>query len=113
MMNRLPKRLQPYEKEAEALLSEGYVRDVQFSHDTYQIQVFDPTLETEEWTFLQLSDRGEIKDGFCSCEESELNDTCVHLAAAYERIFGGTAVPLHLRFQKSLWNRLCHRQEYC
>src|SRR5208282_6276806 len=56
--------------------------------------------------FLQLTDEGVVADCFCSCEQSESQGGCPHLAAAYLRIFNGLNEPLHVRFKKSLWNRL-------
>lgn len=106
-MIHLPEYLHQYQKEAEKHLSSQLVGDIEFSGSTYQIQVTDPKSHKECWTFLQLNDKGELKDSFCSCEEGELS-YCLHIAIAYLSIFNDKLEPLHIRFQKSLWNTLCH-----
>jgi SNF2 family DNA or RNA helicase len=100
-----PLSIQHLKPLAEKYLAEGRVREIEFSGGTYQIQVIDAKTEQEVWAFLQLDARGEIRDAFCSCEESE--DPCVHIAAAYLRIFKNHTSPLHQRFEPSLWNKLC------
>lgn len=111
MMHDLPDFLLPYRKQAEQLLAQSLVRDVEFSGETYQIQVIDPKTKKEVWTFIQLDAQGNIKDCFCSCEdeseEPEDHAYCAHLAAAFLRIYNKEKLPLHQRFQKSLWNQLC------
>jgi len=95
---------------AEALLKEGGVGEVLFSEGTYQIEVCD--CETY-WPFLQVTDEGELKDSFCTCDEGE---ECLHLATAYLSLFQNGAQPLHVRFRNSLVNELCliasHRHGY-
>ncbi len=100
----LPKFLQKYKQEAKTYLEKGLVRDIEFSGPTYQVQVYDPSTKKEEWAFLQLDPKGWIQDSFCSCEEG---DKCIHLATAYLRVFNNGDLPLHERFQRSLWNKLC------
>jgi SNF2 family DNA or RNA helicase len=101
-----PAVLKPFRQEGEHLLSEGRVGQIEFSGGTYQVQVFDDQYPEGVWTFLQLDDRNKLKDFFCSCDEGEMS-TCPHLAASYLRIFNGMPQPLHRRFEKSLWNKLC------
>lgn len=111
IMTQLPDFLQPFRKQAEQIFAQGLVGDIEFSGETYQIQVTDPRSRKEVWTFLQLDRRGGIKDCFCSCEEEtdhDQNGYCPHLAAAFLRIYNGHSTPLHERFQQSLWNQLCH-----
>ncbi len=102
-----PDYLKPYRKQAEQVLSEGAICDIEFSGSTYQIEVKDLIAKQAFWTFIQLDTRGQIKDCFCSCEESESAGGCIHLAAAYLRIYQEPSSPLHQRFERSLWNRLC------
>lgn len=103
----LPDFLQPFQTEAERYLAQGLVRDIEFSGYTYQVQVKDPKSKKEIWTFLQLDQRGGIKDCFCSCEEGEELNHCAHLAASYMRIYNNHPTPLHQRFYSSLWHQLC------
>lgn len=102
-----PDYLKPFRLEAEKLLDDGMVKEIEFSGGTYQVQVYDPKLKKDAWAFLQLDPRGYLKDCFCSCEEESDVSACVHLAAAYLRIFNQQASPLHQRFERSLWNQLC------
>lgn len=106
----LPDRFRKFEKEALEIFKKNGVRDVEFSGKTYQVQVFDPVAKESYWTFLQVDTRGRVHDYFCECDQIGSNEACVHLAAAYLRIYNGTSKPLHVRFEMSLWNllfRLC------
>lgn len=103
----LPIGLKPFQKEGEKLLHEGKVKQVEFSGGTYQVQVVDEQKHQDVWSFLQLDERNRLKDSFCSCDESEDVAACPHLAASFLYIFNGTKLPLHQRFEKSLWNKLC------
>lgn len=103
----LPDYLKPFEEEANAYLAQGLVRDIEFSASTYQVQVVDAKTEEKVWAFLQLDNKGNIKDSFCSCEDGESLSHCVHIATAFLRIFNDQPLPLHLRFQNSLWAHLC------
>jgi superfamily II DNA or RNA helicase len=90
-----------------ALLQAGKVEQVLFSEGTYQAEVGDLKKKGRYWPFFQLDDEGHILDCFCSCEEAEKTKSCVHLAAAYQKIFNGSTPPLHVRFRACLWNSLC------
>jgi SNF2 family DNA or RNA helicase len=103
----LPEFLLPYKKEAMQYIARKLTKDIEFSSSTYQIEVEDPKLKEGVWAFLQLDQKGEIKDCFCSCENNDSTGGCVHIAAAYLRIFNNNALPLHQRFEKSLWKCLC------
>lgn len=102
----LPKYLKKFQSQANKYLSAGYVLDIEFAGGTYQVLVFDPETQKEEWAFLQLDGKGKLKDSFCSCCESEAGHECVHLAVALLSIIGKQNVPLHIRFENSLWNHL-------
>lgn len=104
----LPAVLKPFQKTGENLLKEGRVKQIEFSGGTYQVQVTDDKSTKEAWSFIQLDDHNKLKDSFCSCDESEDVAACAHLAASYLYIFNNTRLPLHKRFEKSLWNKLCH-----
>jgi SNF2 family DNA or RNA helicase/predicted small metal-binding protein len=103
----LPEFLSPFQKEAEEFLARGCAKDIEFSGGTYQVQVVDPQSKEAVWAFIQLDNRGQIKDSFCSCEESENVNACVHVAVAFLRIYLDHSSPLHQRFERSLWNKLC------
>lgn len=102
----MPEILKPYLEAGKELFLQGLVGEVEFSHGTYQVQVFDHE-KNESWGFLQLDEKNHLKDCFCSCSESEDTSSCPHLVAAYLKIFNGKDTPLHVRFEKSLWNLLC------
>lgn len=102
----LPDFLQPFKKQAESYVAGGNIGDIEFSGGTYQVQVFN-SKNTQAWAFLQLDSRGNIKDCFCSCEKTEESTLCAHIAAAYLTIYNRTSLPLHQRFEQSLWNQLC------
>lgn len=106
----LPDFLIPHKKEAQKMLSRGLVKEIEFSGSTYQIQVVDPETLEECWVFLQLDSENQIQDEFCSYDELPEEDKggCKHIAAAYMAIFDREGVPHHLRFERSLWNQLCH-----
>ncbi len=107
-----PDFLDLYRKKAEKLLPK--VGHIEFSGETYQIQISDPQLEEDVWAFLQLEPSGSFKDGFCSCENSEDVSRCVHLATAFLRVYNDSPIPLHQRFKKSLWNAICfHFADKC
>lgn len=106
-MSILPEYLKQFERKAKQYLEEGLVRDIEFSGGTYQVQVIDLSTKKPVWAFLQLDNRGKIKDCFCSCEEGEEIHYCEHQAAAFLRIYNGYKSPLHHRFERSLWNCIC------
>ena len=94
-----------HRSEGEALIKRGEVKSIVFSGGTYQVEVHDPKSGEEYWPFLQLGDEGEVKDAFCTCNEAEKHRSCPHLAAAFLKVDGEE--PLHIRFEDSLWNKLC------
>lgn len=79
------------------------VRDVEFSHGTYQVEVVDGG--ESFWPFLQFDKKATLSDAFCTCEQEE---PCSHLAAALLFIYGDKKDPLHERFEGSFWNVLGH-----
>ena len=90
---------------AKSLLREGAVREPVFSRGTYQIEVLEKG-KKKVFPFIQMKDDGTVTDSFCTCKASEGGTGCPHLAAAYLWIFTDFEEPLHVRFKKSLWNRL-------
>ena len=102
----IPDYLKKHLDPAQKLISTGFVRDIEFSGGTYQVQVIDPKTDEECWAFMQLDHRGKLRDHFCSCEHSEDHEGCIHLAAALLKIYNGHKQPLHARFERSFWNHL-------
>ena len=100
-----PSFISDYAKQAEALLQRDAVKEPLFSRGTYQIEVVDR--KVSYFPFLQISEEGVLSDFFCSCKVSEKGRGCPHLAAAWLAIFSKTQEPFHVRFKKSLYNRLC------
>ena len=82
------------------------VGQILFSQGTYQVEIKEPGRESV-WPFLQLDERGEVLDCFCTCKRAEREKGCSHLKVAKEAIFRGKGEPLHVRFRSSLWNQLC------
>lgn len=105
----LPDFLNSYRKQAIEIINQDLVGDIEFSGTTYQVQVTDPVSKKDVWAFLQLDSKGNIVDCFCSCEgDSDEQQYCPHLAAAYLRIYNGQRQPLHERFAQSFWNSIFH-----
>lgn len=104
-MKKQPEFVGRYLVIAKQLLESKSVKEPIFSRGTYQIEVQERG-KKKEFPFLQMKDSGEVTDSFCSCEASESGQGCPHLAAAFLRIFNGFEEPLHVRFKRSLWNRL-------
>ncbi|MBA3721298.1 MAG: DEAD/DEAH box helicase [Parachlamydiaceae bacterium] len=113
-MVKLPSKLKIYQEDANRAIAKGLVKDIEFSGATYQILVIDSKTKKDCWVFLQLEGKGQIKDVFCSCEETnewEETTPCKHMAAAYLSIFDSHSLPLHQRFIRSLWNQICQIYE--
>lgn len=99
----IPNILKPFIEKAKKLS----IGEIEFSGGTYQVRVLDQNINEDVWAFLQLDQKNELKDAFCSCQESEDVLSCPHIAAAYLRIFNGHQKPLHKRFAASIWNKVC------
>lgn len=106
MKVQLPEELKSYQNEAESEIQRGAVKEIEFSGSTYQVLVENSELQ-KFWVFLQLNGKNEIKDAFCSGEHEIESPHCLHVAIAYLSLFGISGEPLHLRFLRSLWNKLC------
>lgn len=104
-MDREPEFVREYLQAAKALVKGGAVGEPIFSKGTYQVEVQEKG-KKKAFPFIQMKDDGEVTDSFCSCKVSEAGRGCPHLAAAYLRIFNGYEEPLHVRYRKSLWNRI-------
>jgi superfamily II DNA or RNA helicase len=94
--------LEPFWDLAKNLIKRpGSIGEVYFTKGVYQVEV--KGKEQTYWPFLQISEEGELKEAFCTCDESP----CVHLAAAYLKAFEGSDQPLHTRFFHSFWYHAC------
>ncbi len=100
-----PEFLREHLEAATVLWRTGGVNEPVFSRGTYNIEVQEKP-DQKEFAFLQMNDEGNLTDFFCTCKESEGGHGCVHLAAAYLRVFNHADEPLHVRFKKSFWNRV-------
>lgn len=104
-MDHQPQFVKEFQDQAQTLLKGNSVGEPNFSKGTYQIEVQEKG-KKKAYPFIQMKDDGEVTDSFCTCKVSEAGRGCPHLAAAYLRIFNGKEEPLHVRYRKSLWNRL-------
>lgn len=91
----------------QALIDKESVLDVIFSEGTYQVHVQDSKDQETYWPFLQFDEEGKLVDFFCSCSESEKENGCPHLAAAFLHITKPELI--HIRFKRSFWYALFHR----
>lgn len=97
-------------QEGQKLADQGKVSDILFSEGTYQVSVQGSARRAGKelfWPFLQVTDEGNLKDHFCTCEQAEQGGSCPHQVAAWIKIFCGHEEPLHVRFRDSLWTHLC------
>lgn len=106
-MQHIPPHLDPFSAKAEQVYRQVEIPEITFSGSTYQVRVIDPELKKEYWTFLQLSSNDEVRDSFCSCQETE-QEGCWHLPYSILALFDKHAKPLHKRFQSSFWSALGH-----
>lgn len=102
-----PLHLKPFFVKAQEIYKEVKELEITFSGPTYQVRVIDPTTKQEFWTFLQLNSNDEIRESFCSCQESEQGG-CWHLAYSILAVFDKQKQPLHKRFQASFWKAVGH-----
>ena len=105
MEKKAPDYIAEYLRLAEALRESKSIGEPIFSRGTYQFEVSEKG-KKKAFPFIQMNDDGEVTDSFCSCKVSETGRGCPHLAAGYLQIFNGHEEPLHVRYRKSLWNRL-------
>lgn len=104
-MEHQPEFVREYLQAAQELIHTNAVGEPVFSKGTYQVEVQEKG-KKKAFPFIQIRDDGQVTDSFCTCKVSESGGGCPHLAAAYLRIFNHTDEPLHVRFRRSLWNRL-------
>lgn len=102
----LPEHLKQFQEAAQQNINVGRVKAMEFAGNTYQVQVMDPVTEDDYWAFIQLDENGQIKDSFCSCKQGDEESGCIHVATGFLRIYNMNSDPLHVRFEKSIWNIL-------
>lgn len=100
----LPQILIPFRESAEKLIQHGAIQEIEFSRATFQVHLVEKG--HDEWVFLQLTPRGELKDFFCTCSETSGQQGCAHIAASWLALFNKDNEPLHLRFLSSFWFQL-------
>ncbi len=98
----LNEKLKAYLKKASSLIKKEKDREILFSENTYEVEIKEG--KKTFWPFLQLDDNGKIIDAFCSCKTEEQKGLCLHIAAAYLKIF--QKQPLHVKFRNSFWKTL-------
>lgn len=98
-------QLSSHNKEVTKESCEEKIKNILFSHGTYQIEV--SVNDTESfWILLQIDQEGNIQDSLCSCNQSTEDKACSHIQTSLKHIFQTKSEPLHVRFSKSLWNQL-------
>lgn len=102
----LPHFLESFQSAATEYLRHHPVKEIQFARNTYQIQLFDPGTGTDFWVFIQLDFENKLKDFFCTCENEQMEQGCVHIAIAWQIIYREHSKPLHKRFEESFWNSI-------
>ncbi len=88
------------------LLHADAIKSVVFSGGTYHFEVEERKGEESLYPFVQIDDDGRLLDRFCTCTDVEQGGSCSHLAAAWQKIFLNSPLPLHCRFRLSFWNQL-------
>jgi hypothetical protein len=63
-------------KRGKAFLKEKKIKNIIFSTGTYQVEVEDNG--QVQWTFLQLSNKGEFTDLFCECGGQRITLVCTY-----------------------------------
>ncbi len=104
-MAKLPSTLSRFEKKAVSLFESRKILGVVFCRGAYQYEVEDEGKVF--YPFLNVSEKGDLKEGFCTCAESELHGYCSHIATSYLALFISDD-PLHVLYEKSIWKFLCY-----
>lgn len=99
------KKIKKFEVEAKKIIKAKNIKDILFADNIYEIEVFDPKTKSDHWPFLQLDDKKNILDAFCSCKTQEKEGFCEHLAASYLYVTKNDE-PFHIKFKKSFWRAL-------
>ncbi|MBS3903833.1 MAG: DEAD/DEAH box helicase [Simkania sp.] len=97
----------PLLKKGGQLLERGEVQGVQFSEGIYQFTIKEKGSRKSLFPILHIDDQGKLIDALCDCPKGQKEVGCVHLAAAWLKIFAQSTLPMHVRFRRSLWYALC------
>lgn len=100
----LPDAIAAFEKQGDRIVRQNGIKEIFFSGSSYQVKVQEE--KKVFWPFLLFNQEGEIEDYFCTCELSDQEKGCPHLAATLLYIFGEHKTPLHERYESSFWKTL-------
>ena len=101
----LPSFLKKFKDQALKWIEQKCIGEVIFSEGTYEVEIVDKKKKTSYWPFLQVDEKGNLIDAFCSCSSSDTDAGCSHLAAAFLTIIKD-GLPLHKLFKDSFFNHL-------
>lgn len=102
----LPKK-KGAEKSAQSPLK---MADLEFSRHTFVMKVLEE--EEEFWPFLEFTEQGDLKEAFCTCEESEEEEEgakCAHISFAIEQLTLAPRKRLSSLFLNHFWHRLFYQ----
>lgn len=105
-MTSIPSVIKAFKKEAASILNEKSFKNLFFSFGSYQAEINEPGTLEPIYSFIQISKRRELKDFFCTCKDSEPGLGCKHVSALYLIIMDSKGVPLHERYNKSIYKAL-------
>ena len=83
------------------------IQEIQFAEGIYQVTCRAKNSGKKHFPVLYLDDKGVLIDALCDCSSWRKEKSCIHLAAAWIRIFGHSSAPMHVRFKNSFWYKLC------
>lgn len=99
-------RIREFAASARNLLKEGALKDLFFSLGSYQAEFTVPGSTHSIYSFAQIGKSRELKDFFCTCSESEPEESCVHVAALYHLIMAENNVPIHEAYSRSIYRAI-------
>lgn len=105
-MRSIPDPIQAYKEQGTLFLKKGMLTNLFFSFGSYQAELQDPAYREPIYSFIQISKRGELKDFFCTCTDSEPGLGCGHITALYLLIIDDKGIPLHENYDKSIHKAL-------
>ncbi|WP_158227863.1 DEAD/DEAH box helicase [Estrella lausannensis] len=99
-------RIREFAALARSLLEDGALKDLFFSLGSYQAEFSVEGSPHSIFSFVQIGKSRELKDFFCTCSESDSEDSCVHVAALYQLIMDDNGVPLHEAYSRSIYRAI-------
>jgi len=91
-------------REGRKLLEAGAIRNLQFVDGIYQFTIKAAKGKKFLYPVLHVDEKGILIDALCDCSKSVEQRSCVHIAAAWLKIFEHSYLPMHVRFRDSFWN---------